>query len=99
MFLYDMCKSLVLSIIGCCNADFACVPKSEGYPQFNWSHESSARHDSLLITSWRGHAARVSFFIIDAFYSIYLLVLFSKVLLNKSSRYAKSRMGMRKKSK
>ena len=74
-----------------------------GYRLFNWSTESSTKHDSILING-RRDAIRVSFgtiffFFFFKFLRFHLLILPSEVLLNDNVRYAKSRMGMRKRAK
>ncbi|CAL8164852.1 unnamed protein product [Prunus armeniaca] len=74
---------------------------SEGYCLLNWSAESSARHNSLLVDNRRRHEIGVSFNSSPPkfFCPWLLLISLSQVLLNKNLRYAKSRMGMRKKPK
>lgn len=63
-----------------------------GHCLFNWGTKSSARHSSLLLTSWRGNEIGVSFSIAFLFKSylskifFFFLWIFSfKVLLNKIS--------------
>lgn len=94
-------KSLRLRKIAFAILTLACLYTTcEGYCLFNWSFESSARHTSVLITSRRGHAVTVSFDNRFFFFKLKREKSGQRVFfLNKKFRYAKSRMGMRKKTK